>query len=108
MPATKGSRISRSTHSTSTPSTSVTTQNVIWRVSVILVPRAQLERASARRSLVSRDRAHVADPFAQIDRDRGQREGGDRRHGRGECPSGVEAEAERGEHQSDQEKLRRG
>ena len=42
MPATNGSRISRSTQSTSRPTSSVSTQNVIWRVSVIALSLASV------------------------------------------------------------------
>src|ERR1043165_7220340 len=104
MPATNGSRISRRMYSTTTPTSSVSTPHVIWRVNVIATTRG--DRSRPRALLVSRD-AHVTHPFAQVHGNGGKREDRDRRHQRDEHPAGIEAEAERAEHQADQQQLRR-
>src|SRR6266849_5704868 len=102
MPATNGSRMSRSSHSSSANAATASAQNSICRVGIIAaVPPRPCPGASSRlRGADAAVGAHMAHPFADIGGERKQRQGGNGAYGHVEHDSGVETEPERGQHQT--------
>src|SRR5712692_10811640 len=96
MPATNGSRMSRSSHSSSAKAATASAQNTICRIGIIAaVPARHCPETSSRLPDAAVG-AHVPHPFADIGGDRKQRHGGNHGHGHVEHDAAVETEPERG------------
>src|SRR5215470_2504251 len=108
MPATNGSRIRCSSHNSATNTPSVATQNTTCRLRFMPPPLSYGHDHSRVVASMTVRLVEVAYPLADVEPDREQGQDGNQSHEHSAGETGVESEAEGGQHEAGIEDLRDG